>query len=111
MSQPYMYLLTGQDVAELCTLAVSRHRTQDTRTNRPFVHVPLEDMLNVSQKHVRLRQYTSIKLCIMLVTVHLQFRMYGPYSSECTVLTVQNVRSLQFRMYGPYSSECTVLTT
>jgi hypothetical protein len=33
--------------------------------------VPLEDGFNVGPKHVRLRYYNSIKLCITLVTIHL----------------------------------------
>jgi hypothetical protein len=53
--------------------AVSRRHTLEARINCRFLHKPLEDGLNISPKHVRLRHYTrnSITFCITLVIIHL----------------------------------------
>jgi hypothetical protein len=47
---------------------ISRHHhTQQTRTNCRFVHLPPEDELNVSPKHVKLRHYNAINLFVLYV--------------------------------------------
>jgi hypothetical protein len=49
---------------------VSRHQTQEKKTKCRFLHVPLENGLNIGPQNVRLRHYNSIKLCITLAAIH-----------------------------------------
>jgi hypothetical protein len=65
---------------------VSRHHTQETETNCQFVHVPLEDGINISPKHVRQRLNKSTYFALRWLLYKLYFKMHGPYNIKKNVI-------------------------